>query len=232
MRFLWGIVPDTDFIPSTAWARLGMGGSMWRRQFAALPVGVAATALLLAAWLHFAPPKIPQLLNWLSEILRAAVVGALHAAPWAAKGGFAVFAGWGLTAIVAVTLMLALVLPLAIYFLAHELVHALAGPSFGLTDASIVGVWPAGGVAYSYYDGEMSRERFMLVLLMPFLALSVLPLCLAVASGGNSPFLAALSLVNVVGSYVDLHNAGHIFLKVPSGAAVRMGNDGLWFRRT
>jgi len=204
---------------------------MWRTQLAALPVGVAATALALAAWLKFAPAKMPYLLVWLSEMLKAGVAGLLHAAPWAAKGAFAVFAGWGLTALIFVVLLLAAALPLAVYFLTHELIHVLASPSFGLTDRSVIGLWPAGGVAYSHYDGERSRERWILMLLMPFLVLSVLPFAVAALSGWNSPFLAALSLVNVVGSYVDLYNAGYVFWKVPAGAFVRVADDGVWVRR-
>jgi hypothetical protein len=232
MKFHYGeIKADADFKPAeTGWTLAWKPGSMWRTQLAALPVGVAATALALAAWLKYAPPKMPALLVRMTELFTAGVAGLLHAAPWAAKGLFSLVAVWGLSALVFVLLMLAAALPLAVYFLAHEFVHALAAPSFGFTDKSVIGVWPAGGVAYSHYEGEMSRGRWILMLLTPFLTLSVLPFAAAAVAGWHSPYLAALSLVNVVGSYVDLYYAGRLFLKVPAGAFVRLADDGLWFR--
>lgn len=204
---------------------------MWRTQLMALPVGVAAVALAAAGWVKFAPPKMPYLLVRLLEVLIAGVVWILHAAPWITNGPFSVFAGWGLAALVGVLVLLLVSPLLALYFLAHEFIHVLAGPSFGLTDRSVLGFWPAGGVAYAHYDGEMSRERWLMKLLMPFMVLSVLPFAVAVASGRNSPYLAALSLLNVLGSYVDLYNAGYLFFKVPAGALVISAEDGIWFKR-
>lgn len=233
MRFHYGeIIAGEGFKPAEAgWTLLRRSGSMWRTLLMALPVGVAGVALATVAWFEFAPPKMPYLLVRLSEILIAGVVRILHAAPWMSVGQFSVFAGWGLTALVGVVLLILAALPLALYFLVHEFVHVLAGPSFGLTDRSVIGFWPAGGVAYAHYDGEMSRERWLVILLMPFLVLSVLPFAVAVVSGRSSPFLAALSLLNVLGSYVDLYNAGYLFFKVPAGALVISADNGMWFKR-
>lgn len=232
MRFHYGeTTAGATFKPEAGWTLLRKSGSMWRTQLAALPVGAAAAWATLAAWLEFAPPEISGPRLWLAGTLAAGVDILFHAAPWAANGVLAVAAGSALALLLFASLLLALALPLAVYFLAHELVHVLAAPSFGLTDRSVIGLWPAGGVAYSHYDGEMSRGRWLAVLLMPFLALSVLPLGVAAVSGWNSPYLAALSLVNAVGSYVDLYNAGYILFKVPAGACVRLADDGLFFRR-
>ena len=86
-------------------------------------------------------------------------------------------------------------------------------------------------IAGELISKEFENKSIKLMLLMPFLVLSVLPFAVAALSGWNSPFLAALSLVNVVGSYVDLYNAGYVFWKVPAGAFVRVADDGVWVRR-
>jgi len=136
---------------------------------------------------------------------------------------------WVMAVLLGVVVLALALLPLPAYFLLHEFIHALAAPGFGFSDRSVIGVWPAGGVAYSYYDGEMSRERLLAVLLAPFFFLTILPLAAGAIFGLNPPILAVLSVLNAIGSYVDIYNSGHFFLRLPAGARVRLAGDGIWF---
>ena len=55
-------------------------------------------------------------------------------------------------------------------------------PKFGFSHATILGFWPKTFLGYAHYLGELTRNRVLLVLVMPTLVLTVLPLALA-ASG-------------------------------------------------
>ena len=72
------------------------------------------------------------------------------------------------------------VLGLLFYFggliLVHELIHAFACPGAGLTSKSLIGVWPSHLSFYAVYMGEMSRERFLSVFLMPLIVITFIPL--------------------------------------------------------
>ena len=59
---------------------------------------------------------------------------------------------------------------------AHELSHALVHPKAGLSPHSILGFWPSRVSFYANYDGEMSRNRLVAILLMPLLTISIAPL--------------------------------------------------------
>src|SRR5687767_9433538 len=49
----------------------------------------------------------------------------------------------------------------------HELIHAFAHPAFGRSRQTYVGFWPAKLLFYAHYEGELPRERFLLILAAP-----------------------------------------------------------------
>src|SRR5688572_23663561 len=61
----------------------------------------------------------------------------------------------------------------------HELIHAAVHPMAGRSRQSILGLWPSRLLFYAHYDGEMTRNRMIAVLLMPLLLISVVPLVIA-----------------------------------------------------
>ena len=65
----------------------------------------------------------------------------------------------------------------------HEGIHLLAHPGNGRTARSIVGIWPSRGVFYTYYGGEISRNRFVFGVALPFVLLSLGPVALFWATG-------------------------------------------------
>jgi hypothetical protein len=105
----------------------------------------------------------------------------------------------------------AVVLILLLYIPAHELLHALWHPRFGFTPRTVVAVWPARLRFGVYYEGCMSRTRWLLMRATPFAALFLLPAgLLAWSTIGNGGLglkvetcLQVLLLVNAIGSGGD-----------------------------
>src|SRR5262245_38938352 len=136
MRFHLGAIPSPpDFVPDASWKRL-REPSPWPEKLVALPISVAAAAIVAALWFLLTPLRdVTPAMS-----LRAFLVS--------------------FAAIVAI----------------HELVHALAHPMAGRSPHSIVGFSPSQAFIYGHYDGEMSRNRFLAILLMPLLIISIVPL--------------------------------------------------------
>jgi len=103
----------------------------------------------------------------------------------------------------------------------HELVHTVPQPLAGGSEHSFVGFWPKYGVFYAHYDGELSRNRFVVILLMPVLLLSVLPLVVAAVLHSSSCWVATISCLNALLTCVDLLVAGLVLFQVPASASVR-----------
>lgn len=105
--------------------------------------------------------------------------------------------------------------------LIHELVHAACHPRAGLTPKSIVGYWPSRCLFYAHYDGELPRNRLLVILLMPLLVLSVLPLLGAVVFQTASGWVAFLSILNAASACGDLLAAGMFAWQIPAGGILR-----------
>lgn len=108
---------------------------------------------------------------------------------------------------------------LILIILAHEVVHVMTHPKFGLSNQSIIGVLPKGFMAYSTYLGEQSRQRIIVSALAPFIALTMAPLLLApFMPRSTAPYLAGLSILNGMGSAGDLIILHRILRRVPGNA--------------
>jgi putative zincin peptidase len=103
----------------------------------------------------------------------------------------------------------------------HELIHAAVHPGFGLSAKTILGAWPSRGVFYAHYDGEITRERFLTVYLMPFAVISFGPLILCAAFRWESEWLAFVSWVNAFAACGDAFGTVLVLFQIPRGAIVR-----------
>lgn len=109
---------------------------------------------------------------------------------------------------------------LPVLIVVHELIHALTMPDYRKV---LIGVWPSRAMFYAYYDGVMSRNRFLWVGVMPYLLLGLFPLFLAALF--PLPSFVEERFVNfgLVGSLAasgDLIVFLAILLQVPSSAEV------------
>ncbi len=106
----------------------------------------------------------------------------------------------------------------------HELIHALCFPDRGLSARTFIGLWPSRGFFYAHYEGSMSRNRFLLVLAAPYIALSLIPIALIAGLRflGWLPeimlSLAWLSLVNSLGAAGDLIGFWLVVSQIPGAA--------------
>ena len=103
----------------------------------------------------------------------------------------------------------------------HELVHAVVYPGFGLSDRTIVGVWPSRGVFYAHYDGELTRERFVAVYLMPLVVISFGPLLVCATLHQGPEWLAFISWVNAFAACGDVFGTALVLSQIPARAIVR-----------
>jgi hypothetical protein len=106
----------------------------------------------------------------------------------------------------------------------HELAHLAVHPRSNLPNASgrsVLGFWPRQLLFYAHYEGELSRNRFIAILIMPTLVISILPLLAFAAAGRSSGLIALVSSLNALFACVDLFGIALLLFQVPSNAIVR-----------
>ena len=103
----------------------------------------------------------------------------------------------------------------------HELLHVAVHPMSGRSPHTIVGIGgPSTGV-YAHYDGEMTRNRFVAIFLMPLVVISFVPLLVAAVAQVSSGWIAFISAFNAFGACADILDAGLILFQIPATAVVR-----------
>ncbi len=102
----------------------------------------------------------------------------------------------------------------------HELAHALIHPGLGLSRQTVIGFWPSRLIAYAHFDGKLSRERFLMILAMPVVVLSLLPLLCCLVLKHGSVTLAFFSSLNMLAAGGDLFGIGLLLWQVPRKATV------------
>jgi len=108
---------------------------------------------------------------------------------------------------------------------AHEAIHALLHPDGGRSAQTVIGLWPRKAVFYANFEAAMTRNRQLLVLAGPYVALGLLPIGLrALPLGWAPPAAAVLSLLALVGAVLasgDLIGLALLAAQVPAEAVVR-----------
>lgn len=112
----------------------------------------------------------------------------------------------------------------------HEMVHLVALPRCGLTSATVVGFWPQKVTPYVSHEGELSRNRYLIVGLMPLLLLSVVPLLVGLLFAWMPLWLVVLSIINGFVSAGDIINAIVLVSQTPRSAMVRSKGLETWWR--
>jgi hypothetical protein len=103
----------------------------------------------------------------------------------------------------------------------HELIHAMVHPGSGGTADSILGFWPSRLLFYAHYMGELTRTRFIAILLMPLLIISFLPLVICAITGYTSALLVFSSVINAFFACGDIFAIGLLLFQIPARARVR-----------
>ena len=114
-----------------------------------------------------------------------------------------------------------LLVVLVVYIPLHELLHLLGQPGWGRSEQSVIVLWPARLRFGVYYEGCMSRRRWLGMRLAPTIVLSVLPAALLALmklwphSVEVEIGLQELMLVNTLGSGGDVIAALLVLRRVP-----------------
>lgn len=119
----------------------------------------------------------------------------------------------------------AAILALLLFIPLHELGHAVLHPGFGLSSQTIMVVWPTRLRFGVYYEGCMTRRRWLVMRCAPLVCLSLVPLLLTPfqvvpVSFALETFLQVLILVNAIGSGGDVIAAIWVLFQVPAGAEI------------
>ncbi|MEN6428791.1 MAG: DUF3267 domain-containing protein [Phycisphaerales bacterium] len=116
--------------------------------------------------------------------------------------------------------LLGLVVSFAGMVVVHELLHVAVHPMSGRSAHSIVGFGPSIGF-YGHYAGEMTRNRFVAILLMPLVVISLVPLLVAAVAQVASGWVAFISAFNAFCACADILDAGLVLFQIPATAIVR-----------
>jgi hypothetical protein len=118
------------------------------------------------------------------------------------------------------------VLALLIYIPLHEGVHMLFQPGMGRSPNSVLLFMPAKLRIGVYYEGSMSRRRWLMMRLAPFVLLTLVPISF-LALIQNLPFISfartmmeVITIVNGVGSGADVAASVLVFFQVPASATM------------
>jgi hypothetical protein len=103
----------------------------------------------------------------------------------------------------------------------HELIHAVSHPMAGRSPHSILGFWPSRLLLYAHYEGELTRNHFVAILLMPFLTISIIPLIVAACIQATTAWFAVVSVLNALAACGDILGAGMVLFQIPASAIVR-----------
>ena len=122
----------------------------------------------------------------------------------------------------AVTLFLLAAIGLFVgVLIVHELVHLVAHPKCGLSQESVLGLWPKAGVCYAFYGGEISRNRLLTMIALPLLVFTVAPVLSFWATGKIVMWLAFVAMINALGSSFDVLVFAMVLYQVPAATIIR-----------
>jgi hypothetical protein len=132
--------------------------------------------------------------------------------------------------------LLAILIAISILFIpSHEMIHALCCPQWGLSANTVFGIWLHKGFFYIHHEEPMSRNHFLLVLVAPYIVLSLLPLAaigLFRVIGWTPELLITLAWLSLLGSLFasgDFISVGLLLSQVPNAAIVRnKGQRSYW----
>ena len=115
-------------------------------------------------------------------------------------------------------------LALLLYIPLHELLHAVWHPQLGLSPQTVLVIWPRKLRFGVYYEGCMTRRRWVMMRLAPLIVLVILPAALltlfhyAPVPFALETFLQVMLLVNGIGSGGDVVAVIWVLRQVPSKA--------------
>lgn len=121
-------------------------------------------------------------------------------------------------------------LALLAFLAIHEALHVVPALVAGSSRHVVVGFWPRYAAPYVAYTGELSREVQLVSGALPLIVLTVAPFAVAWVVPVAGPVMAALSIVNTLGSGADLMMLTLILKQVPARATIRNHGQATWWK--
>lgn len=112
----------------------------------------------------------------------------------------------------------------------HELLHLVFVPGFLTSDKAFLGITHFGGFAYS--EEVLSKSRFILILLAPFIIISIIMPGILGALNLLNPLLKFMILSSAMGSGVDMLTLVLVLIQVPAGAYLTCNGMRTYWKRT
>jgi hypothetical protein len=129
----------------------------------------------------------------------------------------------------------AVLMALLLFIPLHELLHAVWHPYLGFSPQTVLVIWPRKLQFGVYYEGCMTRRRWLFMRITPLMVLTVIPVGLLTlfqyypASLTLEIFLQVLMLVNGIGSGGDVVAVIWVLFQVPSKAQIGFyGGKAYW----
>ncbi len=111
----------------------------------------------------------------------------------------------------------------------HELIHLVFIPDFLMSDKTFLGITYFGGFVYS--EEVISKSRFILITLAPFVLLSIILPGILGALDLLNPLAKVLILLNAMSSSVDMLSLILILIQVPAGAYLTSNGIGTYWKK-
>lgn len=110
----------------------------------------------------------------------------------------------------------------------HELIYAALHPMAGCSPRSILGFWPSRMFLYATYDGDITRNRYLAILLMPFIMISIIPIFVAAIGQVLNVWVVYITILNAYLAGGDIFSTSTI-LKLPPNTIIRNhGSNAYW----
>ncbi len=106
----------------------------------------------------------------------------------------------------------------------HEILHILFFPSLKKV---VLKISPKHFLVYIKYPEEISRKRFLIITIMPFLTLSIL--LMSILFYIKNEYIFYFIIFNTAGSGIDLISF-YIGLSLPRNSIIKMEKTGLYYR--
>ena len=111
----------------------------------------------------------------------------------------------------------------------HELIHLVFVPDFLASDKAFLGITYYGGFAYS--EEVLSKSRFTLMLLAPFVVISIILPGILGALNLLNPLVKFVILLSAMGSGVDMLGLILILVQVPADAYLTCNGMRTYWKR-
>ena len=111
----------------------------------------------------------------------------------------------------------------------HQIAHASGFPARGWIAQTSFGVWPSRLAFYAHYQGPLSRDRVLVILVLPFALISISPLVLCSVLRTVPPVAMYVSIGNAFLCSVDLASFMLVLWQLPRTAVIRQQGMKMWW---